>query len=193
MWYMVAAQAAQTIFNTRAQNKLAEAQNKVLAQQTAKQLNDIAIQRAMSRDRTETALFNIKQSKLQAQSQVQLQSAASGTMGASVRDAVATVNVVADRQEGSVKQQQASQEAGFELLTNKVMDTAVSQFTPKESTLTNLVGSMGASLGKFIGNKLSEQEEAEGKAYNEPSGDAFKNYGYDLWGAKGASNTNTWY
>lgn len=193
MWYMVASQAAQTIFNTRAQNKLAEAQNKVLAQQTAKQLNDIAIQRAMSRDRTETALFNIKQGQLQAQSQVGLQAAASGTMGASVRDAVSTVNVIADRQESSVRQQQASQEAGFELLTNKIMDTAVSQFTPKESVLTNLIVSQGALLGKFVGNKLSEEMKADAEPSEDTVGDMFKNFGYDLWGAKGSTDKNSWY
>ena len=96
-----------------------------MIQQTAKQLNDIALQRAQSRDRTEVSLFNIQQQKLQAQSQVGLQAAASGTMGASVKDAVATVNTVAGRQEASVRDQQATQEEGLRLMTDKAVDSGL--------------------------------------------------------------------
>lgn len=125
MWWAVAALAGTKLLGAGAQIEVAKARNKAVIQQTAKQLNDIALQRAQSRDRTEVALFNVQQQKLQAQSQVGLQAAASGTMGASVKDAVATVNTVADRQVSGIRSQQATQEEGYRMMVDKAVDSGL--------------------------------------------------------------------
>ena len=198
MWWMAAAMAAKTILGQNAQNELSMAQNKLAIQNTAKQLNDIATQRAQSRDRTEVALFNIQQQKLQAQSQVGLQAAASGTMGASVKDAVATVNIVADRQSASVEDQQATQEEGFRLMSDKAVDNGLASMdldSPYERLFTSALGAGASMLGQWAGDKLSGGSSNTTTSESTSTGTATSNTGsgYDLWGSKaGTSKVHTW-
>lgn len=197
MWWMAAAMAAKTILGQNAQNELSMAQNKLAIQNTAKQLNDIAIQRAQSRDRTEVALFNIKQQKLQAQSQVGLQAAASGTMGASVKDAVATVNVVADRQSASVEDQQATQEEGFRLMSDKAVDNGLASMdldNPYERLFTSALGAGANMLGQWAGDKLSGGDSSStSESTSTGTATSKSGSGYDLWGSKAeTSKVHTW-
>lgn len=195
MWWMVAGLAAKTLLGQNAQNEVAKAQNKLAIQNTAKQLNDIALQRAQSRDRTEVALFNTQQQKLQAQGQVGLQAASSGTMGASVRDAVATVNTIAGRQESGIRQQQATQEVGFQLMSEKVIDDGLANMNlddPYNTLFQSALGAGAGMLGKWAGDKLSSssssgESTSTGTATNKASA------GYDLWGSKaGTSKVHSW-
>lgn len=193
MWWMVAAMAAKTVLGQGAQIEVSKARNKAVIQQTAKQLNDIALQRAQSRDRTEVSLFNIQQQKLQAQSQVGLQAAASGTMGASVKDAVATVNAVAGRQEASVRDQQATQEEGFRMLVDKTVDSGLANVGMESGydKMFNMALSVGGQmLGQYVGNKLSETTPEPSAPSVEPT--AQNSFLYDLWGSKGDSKVHTW-
>ena len=64
MWWAAAALAGSKLLGAGTQIEVSKARNKAIIQQTAKQLNDIALQRAQSRDRTEVSLFNIQQQKL---------------------------------------------------------------------------------------------------------------------------------
>lgn len=200
MWWMVAAMAAKTILGQNAQNEVSMAQNKLAIQNTAKQLNDIAIQRAQSRDRTEVALFNIQQQKLQAQSQVGLQAAASGTMGASVKDAVATVNVVANRQSASVEDQQATQEEGFRLMSEKAVDDGLARMDlddPYERLFTSVLGAGAEMMGQQAGNAASSSGSAASSsssyAGSGATGTSYAASNYDLWGSKAdTSKVHTW-
>ena len=193
MWWMVAAMAAKTVLGQGAQIEVSKARNKAVIQQTAKQLNDIALQRAQSRDRTEVSLFNIQQQKLQAQSQVGLQAASSGTMGASVKDAVATVNTVAGRQEASVRDQQATQEEGFRMLVDKTVDSGLANMDMEsgyDKMFNNALSFGGQMLGQYVGNKLSETKSEPSSTSTEPT--AQNSFLYDLWGSKGDSKVHTW-
>ena len=198
MWWAVSALAGSKLLGADAQIEVSKARNKAVIQQTAKQLNDIALQRAQSRDRTEVALFNIQQQKLQAQSQVGLQAAASGTMGASVKDAVATVSTVADRQESGIRAQQTTQEEGYRMMVDKAVDSGLANMDLESGydKMFNAALSFGGQLlGQYVGDKLSESGSSEGPSKG-PSegGTATKNTGaaYDLWGSKGNSKVYTW-
>lgn len=200
MWWAAAALAGSKLLGAGAQIEVSKARNKAVIQQTAKQLNDIALQRAQSRDRTEVALFNIQQQKLQAQSQVGLQAASSGTMGASVKDAVATVNAVAGRQEASVRDQQATQEEGFRLMTDKAVDSGLANMDMESGydKMFNAALSFGGQiLGQYVGNKLSETTPEPSASNSASAGSgamATQNAAssYDLWGSKGGGKVHTW-
>lgn len=195
MWWMVAAMAAKTVLGQGAQIEVSKARNKAVIQQTAKQLNDIALQRAQSRDRTEVSLFNIQQQKLQAQSQVGLQAAASGTMGASVKDAVATVNTVAGRQEASVRDQQATQEEGFRLMTDKAVDSGLANMDMEDpyDNMFNSLLSVGASaVGKYVGDAASSSDSDSSTPGSGAAATQNMASSYDLWGSKGNSSVHTW-
>lgn len=198
MWWMVAGLAAKTLLGQNAQNEVAKAQNKLAMQNTAKQLNDIALQRAQTRDRTEVALFNTQQQKLQAQSQVGLQAASSGTMGASVRDAVATVNMIAGRQESGIRQQQATQEVGFQLMSEKVIDDGLASMNlddPYNALFQSALGAGASMLGTLVGDKLSSGGSSGGSGESASTGTATAKAaaGYDLWGSKaGTSKVHSW-
>lgn len=193
MWWAAAALAGSKLLGAGAQIEVSKARNKAVIQQTAKQLNDIALQRAQSRDRTEVSLFNIQQQKLQAQSQVGLQAASSGTMGASVKDAVATVNTVAGRQEASVRDQQATQEEGFRMLADKTVDSGLANMDTESGydKMFNMALSVGGQmLGQYVGNKLSETTPEPSAPSVEPT--AQNSFLYDLWGSRGDSKVHTW-
>ena len=198
MWWAVAALAGSKLLGAGAQIEVSKARNKAVIQQTAKQLNDIALQRAQSRDRTEVALFNIQQQKLQAQSQVGLQAAASGTMGASVKDAVATVSTVADRQESSIRAQQTTQEEGYRMMVDKAVDSGLANMDLEsgyDKMFNTALSFSGQLLGQYVGGKLSESGSSEGPSKgSSEGGTATQNAGtaYDLWGSKGNSKVHTW-
>lgn len=195
MWWMVAAMAAKAVLGQGAQIEVSKARNKAVIQQTAKQLNDIALQRAQSRDRTEVSLFNIQQQKLQAQSQVGLQAAASGTMGASVKDAVATVNTVAGRQGASVRDQQATREEGFRLMTEKAVDSGLANMDMEDpyDKMFNSMLSVGASAaGQYAGNAASSFDSGGATAGSGAAATQNTASSYDLWGSKGNSSVHTW-
>lgn len=194
MWWMVAAMAAKAVLGAGAQVEVSKARNKAVIQQTAKQLNDIALQRAQSRDRTEVALFNVQQQKLQAQSQVGLQAAASGTMGASVKDAVTTVNTVADRQSSGIRAQQATQEEGYRMMVDKAVDSGLANMDmedPYDNMFNSLLGVGASAMGQYAGNAASSSDTASGAS---GGGTATQQAGsaYDLWGSKGNNTVHTW-
>lgn len=193
MWWAAAALAGSKLLGVGAQIEVSKARNKAVIQQTAKQLNDIALQRAQSRDRTEVALFNIQQQKLQAQSQVGLQAAASGTMGASVKDAVATVNTVADRQVSGIRSQQATQEEGYRMMVDKAVDSGLANMDLEsgyDKMFNAALGFGGQLLGQYIGNELSKSTPDSTDTAPEPAAD--NSFLYDLWGSKGNSKVHTW-
>ena len=193
MWWAAAALAGSKLLGAGAQIEVSKARNKAVIQQAAKQLNDIALQRAQSRDRTGVSLFNIQQQKLQAQSQVGLQAASSGTMGASVKDAVATVNTVAGRQGAGVRDQQATQEEGFRMLVDKTVDSGLANMDMESGydKMFNMALSVGGQmLGQYVGNKLSETTPEPSAPSVEPT--AQNSFLYDLWGSKGDSKVHTW-
>ena len=87
----------------KAQGKIADLQAKQSLQRLAKMQEQQDLQSMQDARNTSATLFNIQIDKQQGQSQIQLQSAATDTIGASVQDALSTVDIITDRQESQAK------------------------------------------------------------------------------------------
>lgn len=201
MWGMVAFLAAKALLETNSEIKVAKAQNRAAMSQLGKQINQVNAQRSQSLRQTSQALFNIDQSAAGAQGQIQLQAAASDTMGASVKDAVSTVNIVRDRQESNVYQQQDAQMEQYRFMVQHNVDQAHNSMDWESGTdklWNNLMSAAGVSVGKAAGNFASGSDDsapagvsaAEGtqSIFSDPGSSVdTKSYGYDLWGRNTSS------
>lgn len=180
VWWVVAAAAAKGVLGAGSQIQASAEQIKTQRTQLARQISEINIQRAASRTRTNAALFNVQQGKQQALSQVGLNAAASGTIGASVADAVSTVNVGAGRNTAGIRQAQAEQEDTFFRQATAAVDTSVAN-TPKESgsdmLFNSLLGAAGSAVGQLAGDAATS--------------DAF-NFDYSSWGQGISGTLSTW-
>lgn len=177
MWQFAAAQAALSLFGAGSQIKANVAQSKATQAQLAKGISQINLQRSQSRTATNSALFNVRQQKQQALSQVGLQAAASDTVGASVRDAVATVNVVNSRAEASVRANQAAREEGFFQQATAAVDNAranTSQQSGQDIIFNAALGSVGSSTGSAAANGV------------------LGDFDYDSWGSRVGSTITAW-
>ena len=93
-------------------------------------------------------------------------------MGASVKDAVATVNTVAGRQESSIRDNQATQEEGFRMLVDKTVDSGLANMDMEsgyDKMFNMALGVGGQILGQYVGNKLSETTPEPIKPSMEPT------------------------
>lgn len=214
MWLQVSQAAASAIGNvisTRAQGKANIAHNNALLAQLGKSLNEINLQRAQTIQKTNAALFNIDVAKGQTQSQVQLQAAASGTMGASVKDAVSTVNTVYDRQTANAYAQYQSQMEAYRLSILKAGDDTANSMvgTTKVDMGLAVLGSVANTLGQAAANAASGKDGSSGDTSSDESAPApvtaavgsdpipvskstptVQDYNYDLWGNQ-SSGTGT--
>lgn len=206
MWLQVmqaAASAIGQVQSAKAQGKAMKAQNNALLAQLGKSLNEVNLQRAQTIQQTNAALFNIDVAKGQAQSQVQLQAAASGTMGASVKDAVSTVNNAYDRQTANAYSQYQSQMEAYRLNILKMgEDTANSMVgNTRVSMGLALLGSIAAPLGQAAANYASGQYSSTAQAPapitaaagSDPitpaqTAPVKADFNYDLWGNRGGSS-----
>lgn len=193
MWWMIAYAAAKTILGTREDVKAAKDQNKTAMKQLGKEINQINLSRAVSRQRTGQALFNIQVQGQNALSQVGLQAAASDTVGASVQDAVSTVQLTTDRQKAGAITQQEQQEEGFRLMVSKAVDNARASMD-WESGADKLFNNLMSSTSSMMGQAAAKGATSGGNSPSSSSGGeapAYQNYGYDLWGNRGGgANSN---
>lgn len=190
MWWMIAYAAAKTILGTREDTKTAVAQNKAAMSQLGKEINQINLERAASRQRTGQALFNIQIQGQNAMSQVGLQAAASGTVGASVNDAVSTVQLTTDRQSAGAITQQEQQEEGFRLMVSKAVDTAHANMdweSGADKLWNNLLQNGSQIAGHYAAKGLVS--DSDSPSTSDEGSSTYKNYGYDLWGNKGPSTS----
>lgn len=192
MWWMIAYAAAKTILGTKEDVKAASQQNKTAMTQLGKEINQINLSRAASRQRTGQALFNIKIQGQNAMSQVGLQAAASGTVGASVQDAVSTVQLTTDRQREGAVTQQEQQEEGFRLMVGKAVDTAHANMdweSGADKLWNNLLQNGSQLMGQYAAKEMSSGGASADSGTSEPA-QGYKNYGYDLWGNRGSNAGN---
>lgn len=145
-WALSAVQAGSSFLSNTMQgsaaDSLAKSKNTALQNQLGQQINQLMLQRTAERQATSASLFNIDVAKDTAASQVALQAAASGTIGASVQDAVSTVNTIADSQVAAVKSAQAAQEESI-LQQVKSATYNAGQGMTSESSVTAGLGKWG--------------------------------------------------
>lgn len=201
MWGYVAYLAARTILGTNEDVKAAKAQNKSAMGQLGKQISQINLEWAASRQRTSQALFNVQAQGQNARASVELNAAASGTIGASVKDAISTVQLSEDRTRAGLIDNQQRQEEGFNLMTSKAIQDTSAQMDWQsggdklwDNILQNGMQAAGNWVaGKLTGDgskspdsaKVSDTPTSTFDNLEKPAG----NYGYDLWGGKGAQST----
>ena len=114
-------------------------------------------------------------------------------MGASVKDAVATVSTVADRQESGIRAQQATQEEGYRMMVDKAVDSGLANMDLEsgyDKMFNTALSFGGQMLGQYVGNELSKSAPESSGTATEPKAD--NSFLYDLWGSKGNSKVHTW-
>lgn len=143
------------------QNDARKAYNKAVVASSAKQLNEINLQRTASREQTAQALDATRRSAVQETSSRNLQAAASDTMGTSVSQNLNDVDVQLSTATSTLMQNQSTQEAAFNSAVQKTTDSAAnglqSMLTGAGSnqwsaTLGSAIGSIGTSIAA---NKLA--------------------------------------
>lgn len=198
MWWVVAAMAAKAVLGAGSEMKASKAQNTAAMTQLAKGVTQINLNRTASRQRTAQALYNTQLQADQVRSQIGLQSAASDTIGASVQDAVSTVNIQEDRQTSSINRQQAQTEEQLRLQVDRAIDDTSARMdweSGSDKLWNGLLSMGGQALGQYAGGKLSSlgaSSDAEGgtdSGSTNSTGTATNNY--DLWGSKGGGGGNS--
>lgn len=193
MWWVVAAMAAKAVLGAGSEMKASKAQNTAAMTQLAKGVTQINLNRTASRQRTAQALYNTQLQADQVRSQIGLQSAASDTIGASVQDAVSTVNIQEDRQTSSINQQQAQTEEQLRLQVDRAIDdtSARMDWESGSDKLWNGLLSMGGQMaGQYAGGAMSSLGSSGGESAGAASTQSTNSTGYDLWGSQGRGSGN---
>ena len=192
MWWVVAAMAAKAVLGAGSQIKAAKAQNTAAMTQLAKGVTQINLNRTASRQRTAQALYNTQLQADQARSQIGLQSAASDTIGASVQDAVSTVNIQEDRQTSSINRQQDQTEEQLRLQVDRAIDDTSARMdweSGSDKLWNGLLSMGGQALGQYAGGKLSSLGSSSDTAPSTDTGSTNSTgtaaNNYDLWGNTG--------
>lgn len=193
MWWVVAAMAAKAVLGAGSEMKASKAQNTAAMTQLAKGVTQINLNRTASRQRTAQALYNTQLQADQVRSQIGLQSAASDTIGASVQDAVSTVNIQEDRQTSSINKQQAQTEEQLRLQVDRAIDdtSARMDWESGSDKLWNGLLSMGGQMaGQYAGGAMSSLGSSSGESAGAASTQNTNSTGYDLWGSQGSGNNS---
>ncbi len=194
MWWVVAAMAAKAVLGAGSEMKASKAQNTAAMTQLAKGVTQINLNRTASRQRTAQALYNTQLQADQVRSQIGLQSAASDTIGASVQDAVSTVNIQEDRQTSSINRQQAQTEEQLRLQVDRAIDdtSARMDWESGSDKLWNGLLSMGGQMaGQYAGGAMSSLGSSGGESAGAASTQSTNSTGYDLWGSQGGGGGNS--
>lgn len=131
------------------QNDARKAYNKAVVASSAKQLNEINLQRTASRAQTAQALDATRRGAIQETSNRNLQSAASDTMGTSVTQNLNDVDVQLSTATTTLMQNQSVQEEAFNSAVQKTTDSAANGL---QSVLTGAGSNQwSATLGSAIG------------------------------------------
>lgn len=193
MWWVVAAMAAKAVLGAGSEMKASKAQNTAAMTQLAKGVTQINLNRTASRQRTAQALYNTQLQADQVRSQIGLQSAASDTIGASVQDAVSTVNIQEDRQTSSINRQQAQTEEQLRLQVDRAIDdtSARMDWESGSDKLWNGLLSMGGQMaGQYAGGAMSSLGSSSGGSGGSTEPQSTNSTGYDLWGSQGSGGNS---
>lgn len=142
-------------------NKATQAYNQKVLYSSLEQVNQLNMQRAQQRQASAGALFNVRQQGMSARDQITTQAAATDTIGASVNDAVATVNQQQDQAEGTVYDQYKQAVQQSNLMLNKITDSGINSLrdptadTSKQVMDNAIVGAAGQVAGYYIGKAAS--------------------------------------
>lgn len=198
MWGTVAAVASKALlsaWDAGSQMKVAKAQNKAAMSKLGETITQINLQTAASRQKTSQAIFNSQIQTQQALSQVGLQAAASDTIGASVKDAVSTVQVSSDRNEVALRRSQAAREEGFYMQKMQGIDNTRASMdweSGSDKLLNNVLSVVGQAAGQAAINYAADYEADTNAAKDGGPAVGKADFGYDLWGSKAGTAIQSW-
>lgn len=193
MWWVVAAMAAKAVLGAGSEMKASKAQNTAAMTQLAKGVTQINLNRTASRQRTAQALYNTQLQADQVRSQIGLQSAASDTIGASVQDAVSTVNIREDRQTSSINRQQAQTEEQLRLQVDRAIDDTSARMdweSGSDKLWNGLLSMGGQAAGQYAGGAMSSLGSSSGGSGGSTEPQSTNSTGYDLWGSQGSGGNS---
>lgn len=203
-WYVVAAKAAMSLIQGAsaaksaarqnvAQNKMIQTYNSKVMYETLQQVTEINLERAQNRQQTTAALFNAGLQGQSARDQITTQAAATDTIGASVRDAISTVNQKQSQAAGSAEDQYKRAIDQSNLMVQKTVDQGSNSLKDAiADTSTSIMnqagwGAAGAVLGQAVGSYASRTANAATDApITEAQGTPTGSYDY-----QGLNSTDT--
>lgn len=172
-WYVVAAKVAMQLINGAsaaksasqqniAQNKMVQTYNSKVMYETLQQVTQINLERAQQRQQTTAALFNTGLQGQSARDQITTQAAATDTIGASVQDAISTVNQKQSQAAGSIDDQYMRAIDQSNLMLQKTIDQGSNSL--KDSVADNSTaimnqagwGAIGSVIGQAAGDYASK-------------------------------------
>lgn len=172
-WYVVAAKVAMQLINGAsaaksasqqniAQNKMVQTYNSKVMYETLQQVTQINLERAQNRQQTTAALFNAGLQGQSARDAITTQAAATDTIGASVSDAIKTVNQKQSQAAGSAEDQYQRAIDQSNLMVQKTVDQGSNSL--KDSVADNSTaimnqagwGAIGTVLGQVAGDAASK-------------------------------------
>lgn len=146
--------------------------NKAVVTQSAKTMNDINIQRTVSRQQTAQALEGVKRQALQEKSNRGVQAAATDTMGASVEHGLMDVDVQLGEATSTISQNQMLQEISFNSAVQRATDTAKGQLQDPLSgagqDITNAF--IGSAIGQIGTSMIANKLQGKTAMGNKPTG-----------------------
>lgn len=202
-WYVVAAKAAMSLVqgasaakqesrNNIAQNEMIQAYNKKVMYESMEQVTQINLQRAQQREQTAASLYNITLQGQSARDQITTQAAATDTIGASVSDAISTVNQKQGQAVGSAQEQYMNAIEQSNLMIKKTTQQGINSL--KDAVSNNVAGIMnqtgwsiaGQVLGKVAGDAASSQSQDAPAPISAAQGSTPISYDY-----QGANTSNS--
>lgn len=207
-WYVVAAKVAMQMINGASAAKSASqtniAQNKMIMQYNQKvqyealqQITQINLQRAQTRQDTAAALFNVRNQGMSARDQIVSQAAATDTVGASVSDAISTVNQKQSQGVGQAYDAYARAIDQSNAMITKVTDQAANSL--KDPTANNSAsimnsagyGALGSVLGQLAGNATGgSQTDAKAAPITQAQGTPTGSYDYQGFNTSQSAGSN---
>lgn len=170
-----------------AQNKMVMAYNSKVMQSTMDQVTELNLQRAQQRQQTTAAIYNAGLQGQSARDQITLQAAATDTIGASVNDAIKTVNQKQSQAAGSADDSFMRAIDQSNLMLNKIVGDGSAQMKDavddKGTQIMNQAGmeAIGSVAGYFAGSLAGGTNSAAAATSAAPS-TAAATSSVDLWG-----------
>lgn len=181
-WYVVAAKVAMQLINGAsaaksasqqniAQNKMVQTYNSKVMYETLQQVTQINLERAQNRQQTTAALFNAGLQGQSARDQITTQAAATDTIGASVRDAISTVNQKQSQAAGSIDDQYMRAIDQSNLMLQKTIDQGSNSL--KDAVADNSTAIMNqagwGAIGSIIGQAAGQYASGSGGGDAKPA------------------------
>lgn len=171
-WYVVAAQVGMGLLNgvqsskaasnqSVAQNKMIQSYNSKVMAETLEQVTQINLERAQSRQQTTAALYNAGLQGQSARDQITAQAAGTDTIGASVQDAISTVNQKQSQAAGTAVDQYQRAIDQSNLMLQKTIQQGSNSMKDAVADNSGAImnqagwGAAGSILGKLAGDAAS--------------------------------------